>query len=136
MIGSFRVSPGNVRRTVVRATGLASGDRRDDRQIVTVLQRRLEPRPEPNVLVISVDVDELAKLTLVVVEPLPEARKLLVQLIECLGHVTGIDLDDGRPASELPQRAGHANFYRHGVVHIISRYGGGTRPAASSRSRI
>src|SRR2546430_15608763 len=101
--------------------GFPSGDRRDDRQIVAVLQRRLEPRPEPNVLVVPVDVDELPKLAFVVIEPFPEARKFLVQLIERLRDVPGIDLDDGRPAGELTQRARHANFDRH-VVDIISRY--------------
>src|SRR6184192_4979478 len=100
--------------------GLSSGDRRDDRQIVAVLQRRLEPRPEPNVLVVPVDVDELPKLAFVVIEPLPKARVFLVQLVERLRDVVGIDLDDGRAASELAQRPGYANFDRH-VVVIISR---------------
>src|SRR5947207_11706303 len=115
--------------------GLASGDRRDDRQIVTVLQRRLEPRPESNVLVVPVDVDELAELTLVVVEPLPKARVFVVQLVERLRDVVGIDLDDGRAASELAQCAGHTNFDRH-VVVIISRQGGGAYPPPHDRSTL
>src|SRR5260370_15338012 len=121
MIGSFRALPRNVRRTVVRATRRsASSDRRDDREVVTVLQRRLEPGTEADVFVVPVDVDELAQLPLVVVEPLLEARVLLIQLVERLRHIGGIDLDDGRATRELAKRAGDANLDRHGVV-IISK---------------
>src|SRR2546428_13302226 len=102
MIGSFRVSPRNVRRTVVRAMRSASSDRRNDGKVVAVLQRRLEPGAEADVLVVSVDVDELAELSLVVVEPLLEARELLVELVQRLRHVARIDLNDGRTASQLP----------------------------------
>src|ERR1700730_1352422 len=114
MTGSFRVSPRNVRRTVVRAMAVsASGDSRDDRKVVAVLQRRLEPGAEADVFVVPVDIDELAALTLVVVEAFLEARELLVQLIEGLRHVARIDLDDGRAASQLAQCAGHTNLDRH-----------------------
>src|SRR5207302_9555669 len=115
--------------------GLASGDRRHDRQIVAVLQRRLEPRPEPNVLVVPVDVDELPKLALVVIEPLPEARIFLVQLIQRLRDVTGVYLNDGRPPRELTQRPGHANFDRH-VVVIISRYAPRPGPSPCGEGRV
>src|SRR2546423_10397541 len=121
MIGSFRVSPRNVRRTVVRAMRSASSDRRDDGKIVAVLQRRLEPGAEADVLVVPVDVDELAELALVVVEPLPKAGVLLVELVECLRDIAGIDLDDGCAAGELSQRPGHTNLDRHLVVVIIRR---------------
>src|ERR1700704_1872468 len=128
MIGSFSDSPRNVRRTVVRATGSASGHRRHDGEVVAVLERRLQPRPEANVLVVPVNVDELAELALVVVEALLESRELLVQFGEGLRHVASIDLDDGRAARQLPQSAGDANLDRH-VVVIISRYGGEPSPA-------
>src|SRR4029077_3810282 len=124
MIGSFNVSPRNVRRTVVRAIGSAPGDRRHDGEVVAVLERRLQPRPEANVLVVPVDVDELAELPLVVVEALLEAREFLVQLVERLGYVPGIDLNNGRTTGQLPQGTGDANFDRHVVVII------GSQPAA------
>src|ERR1700680_3405837 len=104
MTGSFSVSPRNVRRTVVRAmAGAAPSDRRHDGEVVAVIQRRLEPGAEANVLVVPVNVDELAKLPLVVVEPLPKARVLLVQRVERLRNVARADLDDGRAAGELAQ---------------------------------
>src|SRR5260370_19382181 len=95
MIGSFRALPRNVRRTVVRATTRsASSDRRDDREVVAVFQRSLEPGTEADVFVVPVDVDELTQLPLVVVDPLLEARILLIQLVERLRHIGDIDLDD------------------------------------------
>src|SRR5437868_2824347 len=103
-------------------------DRRDDGKVVAVLQRRLESGAEPNVFVIPVNVDELPELALVVVEALAEARVLLVQHVEGLRDVARVDLDDGRPAGELAQGAGDANFDRH-VVVIISR--DATRPLPS-----
>src|ERR1700674_3260120 len=131
MTGSFRVSPRNVRRTVVRAMAVsASGDGRDDRKVVAVLQRRLEPGAEADVFVVPVDIDELAELPLVVVEPFLEARELLVQLVERLRDVAGIDLNNGRAARQLAQRAGHANLDRH-VVVIISRAAGRSRRLTS-----
>src|SRR5690348_18472526 len=117
MTGSLRLSPRNVRRTVVRATGASAPcNRRDDGEVVAVLQRRLESGAESYVLVVPVDVDELAQLALVVVEPLAKARILLVQLVERLRDIAGIDLDNGRSASQLTQGAGDANFDRHVVV--------------------
>src|ERR1700737_857444 len=109
MIGSFSESPRNSRRTVVRATESAPSDRGDDREVVAVLQRRLEPGSEPNVFVVAVDVDELAQLALVVVESLPKTRELLVELVERLRDVAGIALDDRRATRELPERAGHTD---------------------------
>src|ERR1700731_2053012 len=126
MIGSFSVSPRNVRRTGVRAMESASSDRRHDGEVVAVLERGLQPRPEANVLVVPVDVDELAELSLVVVEALLEAREFLIQFVQRLGHVPGIDLDNGRAASQLPQSTGNANLDRH-VVVIIGRGGGSAR---------
>src|ERR1700736_6321534 len=120
MIGSFSVSPRNVRRTVVRAMESASGDRRNDGEVVAVLERGLQPRPEANVLIVPVDVDELAELSLIVVEALLEAREFLIQFVQRLGHVIGIDLDNSRAASQLSQGAGDANFDRHVVVIISS----------------
>src|SRR5437870_1180982 len=130
MIGSFSVSPRNVRRTVVRAIESASGDRWHDGEVVAVLERRLQPRPEAYVLVVPVDVDELAELSLVVVEALLETREFLVQFVQRLRHVAGIDLDDGRAASQLTKRAGHANLDRHVVVIISS-----ARPVPSPACR-
>src|SRR3984893_11322819 len=121
MIGSFSVSPRNVRRTVVRAMGSASGDRRYDGEVVAVLERRLQPRPEANILVVPVDVDELAKFSLVVIQALLETRELLVQFVKRLRHVAGIDLDNGRTAGQLPKSARDADLDRHVVVVIISR---------------
>src|SRR3979411_2733781 len=121
MIGSFSDSPRNVRRTVVRALWSASSDPRHDGEVVAVLERRLQPRPEANVLVVPVDVDELAELALVVVEALLESRELLVLFVEALPHVGGMDLDDGRTARQLPQRAGHTDLDRHVVLVIIRR---------------
>src|ERR1700680_4157906 len=103
MIGSFSVSPRNVRGTVVRAMESASGDCRHDREVVAVFERRLQPRPEANVLVVPVDVDELAELPFVVVKALLETRELLVQFVKRLRHVAGIDLDNGRTAGQLPK---------------------------------
>src|SRR4029077_19476879 len=100
----------NVRRTVVRAMESASGDRRHDGEVVAVLERRFQPRPEANVLVVPVDVDELAELALVVIEALLETREFLVQLVERLRHVAGIDLNNGRAARQLPQGTGDANL--------------------------
>src|SRR5919201_3200806 len=119
MTGSLRASPGNVRRTVVRATGgLASRDRRDDGEVVAVLERGLQPGAETDIFVVPVDVDELAQLTPVVVEALLEAWVLLIQLVERLRDIVGVHFDDGCTASELAQRAGDANFNRHAVVII------------------
>src|SRR5712664_1273307 len=124
MIGSFRALPRNVRRTVVRAIRRsASSDRRDDREVVAVLQRRLETGAEANVFVIPVDVDNLPQLPLVVVESPLEAWEFLIQLLQCLRNVGGIDFDDGRAAGELAKRARYPNFDRHGLV-IISKVGG------------
>src|ERR1700682_5616565 len=122
MIGSFSESPRNVRRTVVRAIGSASSDRRHDGEVVAVHELRLQSRPEANILVVPVDVDELAELPLVVVEAFLESRKLQVQLVQGLRHVAGIDLDNGRAASQLPKGAGDTDLDRH-VVVIISREG-------------
>src|SRR5207237_10537306 len=116
-----RGSPRNVRRTVVRATGASAPcNRRDDGEVVAVLQRLLEPGAEPNVFVVPVDVDELPELAFVVIKTLAKAGVFLIQRVQRLGDVARIDLDDSRPASELAQRAGHANFDRHVVVIIGS----------------
>src|SRR5216683_1043145 len=120
MIGSFNVSPRNVRRTVVRAIGSASGDGRHDGEVVAVHELGLQSRPEANILIVPVDVDELAELTLVIVKALLETREFLIQLVQRLRDVGGIDLDNGRAAGQLPQGAGDANLDRHYVVVIIS----------------
>src|SRR6202035_3193735 len=120
MIGSFSVSPRNVRRTVVRAMESASSDRWHDGEVVAVLERGLQPRPEANVLVVPVDVDELAELSLVVIEALLEAREFLIQFVQRSARVTGMALDNGRAASQLSQATGDANFDRHVVVIISS----------------
>src|SRR5205814_7569399 len=72
----------------------------------------------------SVDVDELAEFSLVVVEPFLEAREFLVELVQRLRDVTCIDLDDSRTAGQLPERAGHTDLDRHVVLVIIRRMGG------------
>src|SRR5216683_1330637 len=136
MIGSFNVSPRNVRRTVVRAIGSASGDGRHDGEVVAVHELGLQSRPEANILIVPVDVDELAELTLVIVKALLETREFLIQLVQRLRDVTGIDLDNGRAAGQLPQGAGDANLDRHYVVVIISSARSVPSPACGGRSPI
>src|SRR5690349_8378065 len=70
------VPPTEARRLSKRVTGAsAAGDRREHDDLVAVAQRRLEPTEEPHVLVVDVDVDEAAQVT-VVEEPVLEARVL------------------------------------------------------------
>src|SRR5438067_11029741 len=114
-MGSLKTSPRNVSRTVARGIILASGYGGDDGEVVVLLQPRLQAGAEPDVLVVAIDVDELAQLPLVVVETLAEARILVVEGAQRRRDVAGVDLDHWRPPGQLAQGPRNPDLDRHGA---------------------
>src|ERR1700682_4675606 len=88
----------------------------DDGEIILLGQLRLQAGAEADVLVILVDVDELAKLAVLVVDPLSEAGVLGLQGVKRLGHGSAIHLHDRLPGGEAAQRPWDSDFDGHGCL--------------------
>src|ERR1700716_1284981 len=91
----------------------AAGDRWHDGEVVALAQLGLEPGAEADVLVVLVDVDELAKLAVGVVDALPEAGVLGLKRAEHLGHGGALDFDHGLARSQAAQWTRDSDFDGH-----------------------
>src|SRR6476646_2902542 len=79
-----------------------SGYRRHDRDLVLLPDFGLEARPQPDVLVVQIDVHELPQLTLVVKQPVAKAWVAGVQRLDRRLEIARLDrhceLSAGQPA--------------------------------------
>src|SRR5439155_918853 len=71
----------------------ASGDRRDDGQLVTRLERRVEVREEADVLAVDEDVHEAPHLPGLVTDALLQARVTPLEIVHERGHRRPLRLD-------------------------------------------
>src|SRR5690242_10475893 len=91
----------------------ASGDGGHDRQRVAVLQRGLAPVHEPDVFFVDVDVDEAAKLTGLVHQPLSEAGELPLEVGHDVVHRPALGLHLRVAFGHLAERGGNPYGHRH-----------------------
>src|ERR1700694_4897813 len=71
------------------------GHRGNDRDLVLLVNFRTQARTEPHVLIIQVDVDELAQLATLVEQTVPEAGVASVQSSDCRPEVCRLHVNCG-----------------------------------------
>src|SRR4029077_17064468 len=81
---------------------------RHDRDLVLLCDLGLQPRPQPDVLVVEVDVDELPELSLVVQQAVPEAGEARIQRLDGRAEVARLDLHRDLAVGKPPERAWNA----------------------------
>src|SRR4029453_16212148 len=87
----------------------AARDRRDDRDLVAVLELAPAPVQEAHVLLVHVDVDELPEVTRLVAEAVAEPGILAIQIVDQLADVLALGVHLSRPAGVPPGRRGNAH---------------------------
>src|SRR5438093_6661013 len=90
---------------------LASGDRRDDGQLVARLERRLEEREEADVLAVDEDVHEASHLSGLVTDTLLQARVAPLEIVHQRGHRRPLRLDPPGAPRVLAERRRHLDLY-------------------------
>src|SRR5258708_31845912 len=88
-------------------------DGRHDRDLVRLVQRRVQTLAQPDVLVVQEEVDELSRLAAVVEQPSLEAREAGVELVDRGPQVGGLHGDGGLTGAQAAQRTGdseHGHF--------------------------
>src|SRR5919197_2749468 len=112
MTGSVTRSRPNTSFTRRRATrpildrSHPSGDRGHDRDLVRLLELGVEALTEPDVLVVEVDVDELAGLAVSVEQPVLEPGVAAVEGVDRAPQIVGLDVHGRRALAQTPKRAG------------------------------
>src|SRR5262245_42767687 len=100
---------------------VASGHRRDDGQLVAVLDRRVEVLQVADVLVVEVDVDEPPHLG-AVEDAGADAGAPGFEVFQGRLHGTAADLDDSLAASVLSHRGGDLNANGHdNLPYVVGR---------------
>src|SRR5215470_127384 len=94
----------------------ASGDGRDDRDLIAGLERGLGALQEADVFLVDVEVDEAAHLPAIVHETLFEPGILLLEIVDQPPHRIGGGLHLGLPLRQGAERC--RNSHEHG--HITS----------------
>src|SRR5437588_9703259 len=115
----------------------AAGHGGDDGELVALADRRVEALAEADVGVVDVDVDELAKLARVIVEPVAEAGVRGIEILQRVLDRSTFDADLGTPVREPPQGTRDANRDCHRRPSI--RRGAGPtvrRPALRCRAKV
>src|SRR6266851_2461384 len=108
-----------MRRSLVSRT--TSGDGRHDRDLVLLGHLRLEAGAEPDVLVIEVDVHELAELAVVVEQAVLEARVAPVEGVDRRPDIGALDGHGYLALGEAPKRSGDTKL-RHGLnIHLLAK---------------
>src|SRR5438067_12656843 len=116
MTGSVTRSRLNTSLTRRRATASmldrpgASGDGGHDRDLVRLLELDVEAVAEPDVLIVQIDVHELAGLAVGVEQPVLEARVATVQRVDGPAQVLSVDVDGRGALAQAPERAGDAEL--------------------------
>src|SRR5262245_4447805 len=87
-----------------------SRDRRNDRQLVTRLERCLQVLEEADVLAVDEDVDEALHLSRVVADAFADAGIARIEIGQQCGHRAALGLDGLGAAGELAQRRGHSHL--------------------------
>src|SRR5262249_56294688 len=93
--------------------GFPASDRRDDGDLVTVLEQALPPLEEPDVFLVHVDVDELPEVPGLVAEPLADPGKLPLEVVDDLADVLAFGVDLSRPARMPAEGCGNSDQHRH-----------------------
>src|SRR5258708_29163532 len=91
----------------------APGDGGNGREVVAGAQLGGQPGAKADVLVVLVNVDELAQPAVGVVDPLPETRVLGLQRLQRLLHGDARDFDHGLTGGEAAQRPRDTDFDGH-----------------------
>src|SRR5579875_105748 len=115
----IRSSTLSARWTGTFARSASAGDCRDDRDVVAILDLRVELLQKPDVFAVQVDVDEPAELALVIEQPLAHPRMALLEILDHGAHryAAGRDLIDA--GCEPAERSGHSNPDCH-IVGLAS----------------
>src|SRR5271155_4829104 len=90
-----------------------SRDRRDDADLITVLERRIAVFEEADVLLVDIDVDEAAHLAFFIHETFLDAGETRLQFDERLADGGGVDFDQLLVIGQLAERRGDADFFWH-----------------------
>src|SRR5919198_34338 len=89
------------------AASAASGDRRDDGELVTRLEGRVEVLQEADVLAVDEDVHEAPHLARLVTDALLQARVAPLEIVHERGHRRPLRLDSPNAARVLAERRRH-----------------------------
>src|SRR6266478_5803011 len=92
-----------------------SGDGRNDGHLVSRLELRLRALEEAYVLLVDVEVDEAAHLAAFVDEALLHPGILLLETVDEIANVCGVDLHLGLSLGQRTERRG--NPYEHSHLH-------------------
>src|SRR5919202_4337656 len=101
------------------APGSAPGHRRHDGDLVGLPQRRVQSAAEADVLVVQEEVDELARLAVVVEQAALEAREPGVELVDRGAQVGRLHADGRRAPAQVPEGARDAE-HRH-VAKLLDK---------------
>src|SRR5207302_2867948 len=86
-----------------------TGDRGDDRHLVLGLELHVQPPAEADVLVVQVDVHELAQVARGVEDALAKAGEAALELLDRTPQVARLHLDCRLALGQGPQRAGDSH---------------------------
>src|SRR5574337_1840679 len=127
MTGSWIRSGGNVSRTRTRVIrgpwGSAARDRRDDGDVVALLQGGLLALEEADVLLVDVDVDEPPDLAALLDQPLPEPGVLPLEVLDQVHHGVALRLHLARALRHSPQGSGDSDQNWHRRVSLLTGLG-------------
>src|SRR3954471_12110242 len=119
---------------------LSAGDSRQDGDRVPVVQSRLEPAEEADVLVVDVDVDEPVQPAVLGDEPTAQPRVPPVEVVEQAGEGLALALDGLLAVGVRAQDRGDPDLDGHGVSGPSAEYGGVVgclhRPTGADQRRI
>src|SRR5579875_625036 len=112
----------------------AAGDGRDEHDLVTILELVGVAAEEPDVLIVDVDVDELAKIAAVVLDVLGERGKLGVELGQQSGKVFGFAGEGFLSVGVASQCGGEGYLYAHRAPPASTRVSSAAFALASEPS--
>src|SRR5688572_14837723 len=97
----------------------AASDRRNDRDFVPGLRRRVEVLEEADVLVVQVDVDEAIELVGALEQPGLDAAGLVLEAVEHFADVAIRHLDHVSAIRVAAERGGNSDFNAHGWFLVV-----------------
>src|SRR5487761_1774050 len=117
------------------AAGLGTaGDRGHDAELVARIEGRLQTPRGPDVVIVPVDVDEVAQPTRRLEDPRPEARVAPLQIAQGLGHGGAIHLHLRGASGQLPKGTGNPHLDAHFEL-LLTQFSIGNPGHGPSRRR-
>ena len=98
---------------MVSGSAAASGDRGNDRDLVTVVHGGVELLEESDVLAVHIEIDEATDLALLVAESLANAGLAALEIIDDGSDARAIPVDGFGSGGELAERCGYFDGNGH-----------------------